>query len=204
MLDLSLLAVWFALFQLIFYLPVVLTEKELVVQNVVTQSRGVKNIVSNFPYVLTKRKERSQPFQSKLDFVFTGIEFTSENIRKMLDYVKKIEGDRAQLKEFFKHMERQLEDDLNSIQHSSKEIDWNHPGLTDGYYVTHEEEIRKSVASLYQYLDDTKNELHRNNFFQQAAVLPASLNSLINGLLGRGKSRTHGDIMAALSEVLQV
>lgn len=203
MLDFSLLAVWFALFQLIFYLPVVLTEKELIVQNV-TQSRGVKNIVSNSPYVLTKRKERSQPFQSKMDFVFTGIEFTSENIRKMLNYVKEIEGDREQLKEFFKRMERQLEDDLNSIQHSSKEIDWNHPGLTDGYYVTHEEEIRKSVASLYQYLNDTKNELHRNTFFQQAAVLPASLNSLINGLLGRGKSLIHGDIMAALSEVLRV
>ena len=57
---------------------------------------------------------------------------------------------------------------------------------------------------LHRYLNDTEDESIRNYFFQQVAILPTTLNSLINGLLGLGKSSIRGDIMIDLCEAVQV
>ena len=116
----------------------------------------------------------------------------------MVLHVRRIHEDVGQLRNFFERMERQLEDERTEL------ISLHHPemNITKGDYVKDEEEITKTLLMLYRYLNDTQDESIRNDFFQQVAILPSTLNSLINGL--RGDASVRGDIMVDLVEAVQV
>ena len=128
----------------------------------------------------------------------TAHELNGDNIRKLVLHVRGIHEDVGQLRNFFERMERQLEDERTEL------ISLHHPemNITKGDYVKDEEEITKTLLMLYRYLNDTQDESIRNDFFQQVAILPSTLNSLINGL--RGDASVPGDIMVDLVEAVQV
>ena len=127
------------------------------------------------------------------------LEFTSDEIRKLVEHVRGIRRDSGQLRDFFEQMGRQLEDVKNELYSIDPELN-----IATSNYAKDEDEITNTLAMLHRYLNDTEDESIRNYFFQQVAILPTTLNSLINGLLGLGKSFIRGDIMIDLCEAVQV
>ena len=169
-----------------------------------SKDQGGLEVKTQFGYsssaATNSRTKRLHPVAHKMLPII--LKFSINSIVQMFDKLTDNKN-HQELLEGLKTQLQRIEIELDGLQ---KEIESIHRemkllGITAGYS-RHEEEIKYSISTLHQYLENKEDEQSREAFFQQAATLPKHLEAIIDGLLGRNAFNI--DIIAALRDVTQV